>query len=203
MLQLKKSWVKGNSFIINEKDAYQSWSQLKAMININFLFQVLVFMGYVAFFDDTDNKMWYIIDGAVFVLLFIVTKIGHVAVRRRAKVQNLKCYEFILVLIIPFEIYKVFDLYDAVNTERLIAFKYSILISQNIISNLCWSLLIFLDGIGILIQIYTICLSWKFRQKGTELLDRVNRMRLDRASSSIEVPNRSKSEFTLEASLTS
>jgi hypothetical protein len=54
------------------------------MIAINFLFQVLVFLGYVTFYDYEIYETfgiyyWWIIDGSVFFFLIIFSQLGYVA----------------------------------------------------------------------------------------------------------------------------
>jgi len=56
------------------------------MVIINFLYQILVVMGFITFYDYPQDKefkhfWWYIIDGAILVLFALFTRVGYVAVR--------------------------------------------------------------------------------------------------------------------------
>jgi len=140
---------------------YEIWSELKAMLIINFLYQVLVIMGFVAFYDYPQSKeyghfWWYIIDGAVLVVFALFTRVGYVATKSKEKVELISIFLIVSIVLQIYELARLFMLYQFVPTDEIDKdFKLSILISQSIV------------GFGsLLIQFYTYYLGYRFKNMG-------------------------------------
>lgn len=64
---------------------FNLWSEIKALVSLNTIFQVLVLVGYFTFYDyekskDEQDDTFYVIDSLVLFTFFIFSRVGYVAV---------------------------------------------------------------------------------------------------------------------------
>jgi hypothetical protein len=65
---------------------YNLWSEIKALVSLNTIFQILVLMGYFTFYDyeesnDSEDDTFYVIDSLILLTFLIFSRVGQVAVR--------------------------------------------------------------------------------------------------------------------------
>ena len=58
-----------------------NWEEFKAMIKVNFLLQILIFLGYFIFVDYySEDFWWYYVDSGLIFFYLIFTRMAAVAV---------------------------------------------------------------------------------------------------------------------------
>jgi len=143
---------------------FQNWEEFKAMIKVNLVMQLLMFLGYFIFVDYEESNegraWWYYIDGVLLVLCIMFARLGYVAAQSKNKVRNMKTYLIYLFLIQLYEIFKFWPLTNVVQASAFANEHYSIIISQVVIG---------LAGIGT--QIYTTIIARRYYKEGGELHD--------------------------------
>lgn len=55
------------------------------MVQVNYAFQLLIFLGYFTFYDyeilkNSNNKLWLIVDGVIILIFSIFSRLGYISV---------------------------------------------------------------------------------------------------------------------------
>lgn len=64
---------------------FNLWSEIKALVTLNTIFQILVLVGYFTFYDyekskDSQDDTFYVVDSLVLLAFFIFSRVAIVAV---------------------------------------------------------------------------------------------------------------------------
>ena len=61
-----------------------NWEEFKAMIKVNFLLQILIFLGYFMLIDSYgNNKWWYYLDATLLFIYLLFTIMAFIAVNHQ------------------------------------------------------------------------------------------------------------------------
>jgi len=136
----------------------QNLEEFKAMLKVNMLLQMLIFLGYFMFIDfeyyrQHGTYFWFIIDAVLLFFYVLVTRIGFISAESKNKARNIKIFLGYLTMMQIYELVKFWPLFDVASISDIdfTGEKYAIIISQIVIG---------LAGIGT--QIYTTIIARRY-----------------------------------------